>query len=320
MSIFIPISGLNDVFTISPPDFIPIVRSGSLTTYRVSITEFNNWLAQSGSILSASYATASTSASFGLSASYALLATSASYALNSLSASYALFASNAQSASATITASFANAALSSSTSLTASFANVSNTSATASYINFNVTSPSLVTASISSSWASSSLSASLAQTASFVATASAASSLIGGISGPGIAKAWATLVCTSSKPGGSTINAPGVDWNNLAVVNGHNVSSSVRTFGQVPTNGSGHTYPGPNTQFHWLVTLLNPLPSINYAVIGGGGEPANEYLNCTMFPTAPRTTTQFTLSLSAATVNFDDLTEITWINFMLFGL
>lgn len=52
----IRISQLNSFTTIKDEDFIPLVDSSSLTTYRVTVIAFNDWLADSGSAVSASYA------------------------------------------------------------------------------------------------------------------------------------------------------------------------------------------------------------------------------------------------------------------------
>ena len=70
----IPISGLNERTTINGEDFIPFVYSSSLTTYRISLQDLNgSYLATSGSVLSASWASAS------ISASHAIIADTASY-------------------------------------------------------------------------------------------------------------------------------------------------------------------------------------------------------------------------------------------------
>lgn len=52
----IKISELDNLNVISSVDFFPIVESGSLTTYRTDITTLNEWMAASGSALSASWA------------------------------------------------------------------------------------------------------------------------------------------------------------------------------------------------------------------------------------------------------------------------
>lgn len=83
----VKISELNTLISITSDDFIPIVDSGSGTTYRATFNVLNNWMAVSASCLSASYAL---TASYARSASYAV---SSSWANNAMSSSYALTAS-----------------------------------------------------------------------------------------------------------------------------------------------------------------------------------------------------------------------------------
>lgn len=128
MSTSIRISGLNDYTTIQFVDFIPIVKSGSLslmTTYRSSITSLNAFFATSGSTLSASWASASISASYAKNsstASFLPLKSSAyqitsSWAFTSSVAIRAITASNADTASvALISISSSHAILSDSAS------------------------------------------------------------------------------------------------------------------------------------------------------------------------------------------------------------
>jgi predicted acyltransferase (DUF342 family) len=113
----------------------------------------------SNSILSASYASGSTSASYALfaeSASYASGSTSASFALFTISASYASGSTSASYASGSTSASFASFAIS------ASYASGSTSASFASF----ATSASYASGSTSASYASGSTSASLAATAS----------------------------------------------------------------------------------------------------------------------------------------------------------
>jgi len=87
MSYSIPISALNELTYITQDDFIPIVDSGSLTTFKTSVESFKNYMAASGSVLSASWA------SHSISASYAVNADTASYLyprLYEMTASWAL--------------------------------------------------------------------------------------------------------------------------------------------------------------------------------------------------------------------------------------
>lgn len=143
----IKISELDGLTTVTSDDFFPVVDSGSLTTFRVTVATLNNWFAISGSVLSASWASSSinsirsisasfasasisssfavsasvafrsVSGSFTISASYASGSTTASYALRALSASFAPFTQSIQ-----VSASYASASLSASYALTASFA------------------------------------------------------------------------------------------------------------------------------------------------------------------------------------------------------
>lgn len=83
----IKISELNNLSSVSDDDYIPIVDSGSSTTYHTPITSIGNWIAVSGSVISSSYAL---SASGVPSASYSV---SSSWSNTSLSSSYALSAS-----------------------------------------------------------------------------------------------------------------------------------------------------------------------------------------------------------------------------------
>lgn len=127
MSNSIPISGLNELTVITSSDFIPLVQSSSLTTFKVSIQSFDNWLAISASCsasltsVSASYAKSASHANQSDSASFLIYAGynngTASYALNSLSASNvggiassASWASSSVSSSYVLSASHANQA------------------------------------------------------------------------------------------------------------------------------------------------------------------------------------------------------------------
>jgi len=55
----IKISELDALGTVVAADFFPLVQSGSLTTFRVNISTLNEWFSVSGSVLSASWASAS---------------------------------------------------------------------------------------------------------------------------------------------------------------------------------------------------------------------------------------------------------------------
>lgn len=84
----VKISELNTLVLITSDDFIPIVDSGSGTTYRVTFNTLNDWMATYGSASHAEIADLAhdaTSASYAVSASYA---SSASFATRALTASY----------------------------------------------------------------------------------------------------------------------------------------------------------------------------------------------------------------------------------------
>ena len=130
----IKISQLNMLDTVTSDDFFPMVDSGSLTTYHISADAVRGYIADSGSVVSASWASQSlyanyaSSSQWSVSASYASssnVATSASWAsasLTTVSSSYAV------SSSAAILAYWASASISASYSITAS-----HTAGTASY-------------------------------------------------------------------------------------------------------------------------------------------------------------------------------------------
>lgn len=144
MSTSIKISLLNNYPTIARADFIPIVESASLTTYRTPVTSIGDYIAVSGSVISSSWSSASISSS------------------NAVTASYAVEASHAVSASYAITSSHSSLSTSASYAITSSYSFLSST---ASYFNFSV-SP-----QISCSWASRSISSSHALMADNAAVA-----------------------------------------------------------------------------------------------------------------------------------------------------
>lgn len=80
----VKISELNTLSSITSDDFIPIVDSGSYTTYRVSFNVLNDWMTTYGSAShaeNADFAHTATSASYALSSSWASSVVTASYAL-----------------------------------------------------------------------------------------------------------------------------------------------------------------------------------------------------------------------------------------------
>src|ERR1039458_4458728 len=132
----IPISGLNTEAVIQSQDFIPIVNSASLTTYRATIQSFGNWMLASGS---ASSSVTTLSSSYAITSSWSPFPLSSSWSSQSLSSSWPPFISNISSSwsSQSLSASY----LYGSGSLfgTASWAN------TASYALNLVTIPSFIT-------------------------------------------------------------------------------------------------------------------------------------------------------------------------------
>jgi hypothetical protein len=140
----IKISELDALSAVLGRDFFPVVQSGSLTTYRVTVSILNDWFRVSGSALSASWASRSLDSVQTVSASWASrsldsvqtvsaswatsslssslstlaqTANTASYVLNAVSASYAPFSQSVQ-----VSASYASASLSASYAVSASFA------------------------------------------------------------------------------------------------------------------------------------------------------------------------------------------------------
>jgi len=146
----IKISELNNIGSINTEDFLPLVHSASMTTYRASIAAI------------APLITSSIYASQSISSSWSAVAVSASYAsmsFNAVTASYFNFTlpnSIPPFASASLSSSWA------SSSISASYASRSFLADTASYFNFTLpnTTPPFASASFSSSWASSSVSSS----------------------------------------------------------------------------------------------------------------------------------------------------------------
>ena len=62
----IPISGLNILTSITSSDFIPLVQSSSLTTYRVPVSDFLNLISSSGTVPTASLSFDAITASYAL--------------------------------------------------------------------------------------------------------------------------------------------------------------------------------------------------------------------------------------------------------------
>src|ERR1035437_7273441 len=142
MSNSIRISSLDNLPVVVSVDFIPVVQSGSLTTYRTNVGTFLNLVASSGSVLSASWASSSFNSTYSISSSFAsasLISISslwASSSINSVSSSWASSSVSSISsswASQSLSAPFSNSSLSSSYSKSSSFANSSSFAVSASF-------------------------------------------------------------------------------------------------------------------------------------------------------------------------------------------
>jgi len=124
MSTSIRISSLNDLPVVSLEDFIPIVKSGSsdiLTTYKTTVSSFNDFIAVSGSVISASWASSSLSSSYLNGPHTGSTFGTASWAKNAISASWAPAPISASWASSSISSSYLNGPHTGSTFGTASW-------------------------------------------------------------------------------------------------------------------------------------------------------------------------------------------------------
>ena len=188
MATSIPISGLNTLSVITSSDFIPIVQSSSMTTYRVPIEVFGDWMSSEVTVtssLTSISASHSDNSDNAISSSYSLVTDNLNYP-NTSTASYA------------ISASYSHRTTSSSYSLFATSASYARIASTASYLPASAFPTSILNAT-SASWASRSMwstsssfsdrtiSASYALSASYSVTAGTsltASYILGGSTGP----------------------------------------------------------------------------------------------------------------------------------------
>jgi hypothetical protein len=301
----IRISQLNSFTAIQGEDYLALVESSSMTTFKVTVTSLSDWFAVSGSALSSSFASRSltaTSASWASASTQAISASflisssingTASYAVNGLSASYALSASNAKTASFSISGAF------SSNSLSASYAKSASRADTASYVN--------IIPQTSASWASQSLSSSISITASYAKSSSiadTASYVVGGLSSN---IAFATCYWQRSQIG------------NMQFIGSKGIySASYRgAVSQVGIPASTSSYGALTT---WIIYMNTAMPTTGYTVLSGmGGEPGREYLEVTNYPFSARTTTAFSVSMN----NFggggfnDSVSEPAWFSLMV---
>ena len=188
MSTSIPISGLNRLSNVTGSDYVPLVQSSSVTTFRTHLSSIMDLMTASGSAssslssLSASYAKSASvagTASFAQSATTASNATTASFALNTPTSSFA-FSANTSSFSLVSQTTIGTASFATNT-ISASFAARTYTSSFLQYNNGNngtasyaINAGSVATASFatSASFAQNALTASFSITSSFVNTAS----------------------------------------------------------------------------------------------------------------------------------------------------
>lgn len=234
MSTSVPISGLGVLSQIRSVDFIPIVQSGStpaLTTYRASVQSINDYMAESGSVLTAFFASQS------VNATHSILADSASYLFQNILYN-ATVTSSVSSSWARIAVSASNAQTSS-WNLTSSYSRLSDS---ASYLYPTILYNATVTASVSASWAALARTASWAQngltTASFYPVTTSYSNTasfalnsnfpVGGVI------TWTPTVLNVTPPPAGWLYADGstfsdVAYPNLAALIGHNYGRPITT-------------------------------------------------------------------------------------------
>ena len=311
------ISELNQLSTWTQDDFFPVVDSASLTTFRTPISTMITYIGQSGSVVSASWSSASISSSYAPLVKGQLYEITASW---SLSSSVAISSSYAKTSSVSISSSLATSA---------SYAKSSSWAEKVIGINQVANGGSY---DISCSWASASLSSSVsisssyASRAAFAVTASYAdraawaknaetAAFVPGISdqdpdpevpvAPGVVRAWG-MCYTNGIKGGLDSSAPGENWNHF-IVSGesYNIASLDRTNIYPPVNfnvpsfDNTTRYEGKGSSWHWILTFANPLPSTNYIVTGFVTTVnPNDYGHITMYPFTSRTNTQCTISIT----------------------
>ncbi len=297
MSLSIPISQLNVDPVIQSQDFVALVNSSSLTTYKSNIQSFNNYIAVSGSVISSSFSSASISSSNSLTSSYLMgIATASLFGTSSNAVSSSYTVSSSYSLNST-SASYSNT---SSWTVTASYSNTSSWTVTASYSNFSSTSNSSSWASSSisasyansSSWASSSISASYANSSSYAVTSSFCTN------NNNFIKAWAN-VTWSNGPSSSIAQYQ------------YNISN-ISFLGMIPSSITGNSGTYGN---YWIfgVTFTNPLSNNNYIMIDGGSiRPFEDIERAVVWIDnvfqSPRTTQGFTMSL------FTPYEQLVWFN------
>ena len=284
----IPISGLNPDSVVVSSDFIPIVQSSSLTTFRVPLSVLANWISSS---VDASSSFSSVSASYAYSGSWAFMSISSSYLIypNLSTASYAI------SSSYTISASWASSPASSSWasrsiwSLSSSFASRSIWSLSSSWASQSISSSwSPFIPSVSASYAFNSLSSSYSATASYTPPSA------------NMIRAFGTILMAQANKY-DTILISSASYNiKSAVYLGNNNASNI-----LPDNNWSSPL-GVNTLHTHLpgnaicITFNNPMPTKYYTVVNtyNGYEPYGyEGINTYISPVG-QTINGYTMSFS----------------------
>ena len=262
MATSIPISGLNSLSSIISSDFIPVVQSSSLTTYKMSTSVLGTWISSAVTVtsslttISASYAISSSKT---ISSSFASISSNlnypntstASYSITSsysVSSSWALQAATSPSSQFSISASWASASLSSSFAKTASFA----VSASWANVSLSSTSASWASASISSSFLNGPHTGSTFGTSSWAVSASYANTTFG------TPKAFASCIVSAS----FTTVAPN---NRIKILSSYNISSITIVNKKIDTWMSSAYY-------CFEVNFINPMSSSQFLVVGHAGE------------------------------------------------
>lgn len=155
----IPISGLNPFSQIETGDFIALVESSSMTTYRTSVQGLFDFMATTASCLSASH---SITSSYAITSSYSHFALSASRAISSSHSNASNFTTIASSSISSSYASSASVSSMSFFAVTSSTSTYVRQSDTASYLWYQGSHNGTASFAISSSWARDSSTASYA--------------------------------------------------------------------------------------------------------------------------------------------------------------
>lgn len=310
----IPISQLNEYSPIKSVDFVPIVNSASLTTFRTGVSSIGTYIANSGSVPSASWASASTVSTYSTSASFAsasLFSLSASFASRSMWTTSASFASQSLSASwapVPVSASFA------SQSISASFAS---NSTSASWAPVPATSSWAINA-ISASWASQSVqsvSSSYAVTSS-VALTSLTASYVPPTASPGAAAAWALVILPAANVVATASCMFQYNVANIRYVGGGIVADDPAYHLVSPTTKS-LSY---NFGYNYIVTLAQSMSNNRYIVTTAyysGYDPDIQLAGGVFNPFSVRSRNEFTISFAGGSHDSTFAQYSGW--FMVYG-